>query len=285
MRTIKRCIFLLVVIMSFLFTTQSPASPTFVQFTLYDFSEFNEMRYIAHYGSQAQLHELLHASRRGSSLYQNGLTDRASLLEFVKTAGHARIPILSDSYEFDDVRWQIEFMRGESTAPHSFGQATIPFWFPDGMTVVFQSFYAGSPMLWGPRSIDEFESPTAVRNGVRYYQLLAEGWDDFIIFVDDYMLWARFVFPGAIILPGEMEFLDEYMINERIRLAQESVLSPEEKLDVIQLFSFVPLDETHVVINEGSNVRMLLMLVSLVSAAVLLFMVIRKRRSIYEMGN
>jgi len=214
------------------------AGPALLELSFDGFCEFNELRDTARYGTDEELHELIHGRmRRGIPFYWVGLSNRNEIITFVDTVGRAFIPILHDSVGSDGTIWQISVPRGVSPHAVDEGRLTVRYCFANRMTITFESFYGFGleRTFTGVRSIDAFEAPAAVRNGVEFYYLdSGAGWDDFVILIDEYMLWARF------------------------GLTATPTLSPEEKLEILFMFTFARFDNTIIdsVVDENTLLLM-----------------------------
>lgn len=176
------------------FPVNTYAGPALVSIVFEDFSDYDELRYMADNVTDEQLSDFLHVNRQGGSYYRAGLTDREAVLEFIGTVGHALIPVLPAS---EDVIWEISIPRGESEYPGDQEHLVVNYWYPEREAILFYSMYG-----YERDRVDEhlafimesnpgtFDVPTSEIDGVKIYQLIDYYLCDFVILIDDYLLWS-----------------------------------------------------------------------------------------------
>jgi len=246
---------LFVIAMMFSLSTIAHASPTLVQIVFDDFSDFNELRYMEANLTDEQLRAFLRGrSRRPTTYFDAGLTNREEVQEFINTVGQAFIPALSNQ---ENVEWRIEIPRGSAGSPRDEGLLFVRYWFPadrvhGARTIVFRSLYGsghGSNRILAEARRDGI---LVERGGVEFYQLLNDPtWrSGFVINIDGYVISARFEFAGT----------------ER--------MSYEEMLEEIQKFSFVRLSDN----EEVERFQHATIIAACVIVAVVAMIIVIKRR-------
>ena len=137
----------------------------------------------------------------------------------------------------EDVVWRISI-------PCNNGRdyLTVNYWYPGKESILFYSLYGcdGEEQLdWlKANNPGAFDSPTAEKDGIKFYQLIDFYLCDFVIVIDDYILWS---------------------------IHQERQ-TPEEKLEEIVKFSFVRLDSS----GNEKNVAVRIFLVVFISILMVL---------------
>lgn len=175
------------------------------------FSDFDELRYMVKNATDQQLHDFLNEAN--SPYYYADITNREKAREFIDSVNHSLIPVLPDS---ENATWEISIPQNEGSKDH----LIVNYWYPGRESILFYSYYVydrEEAPVWAwikENNPDAFDSPTAEKNGVKYYQLIDFYLCDFVIVVDDYVLTS---------LHQHRE-------------------TPEEKLNEILKFSFVRLD-------------------------------------------
>jgi len=222
----------------------------------HDFSQFNELRNMANDAADAELHEFLW--QRG--YFHDGITNREDALEFVDTVGSALIPVLPG---LEGSGYIMEIIMNRAHADQ--GALSFLFGHDGGHTIMLRSFYGYERRediweleLW---DFDAFDSPTAVKNEVKYYQLDYPGWDNFVIIVDDYILFGMFL------------------------SSEQPGLSPEEQLAELQRFSFMRLEDAAMQFGVAATgdsswlLRVLIAAAGVIVAGAAAAVIVMKRRA------
>ncbi|MCL2408474.1 MAG: hypothetical protein FWC96_02525 [Oscillospiraceae bacterium] len=221
MKKLLTVLFIIAMLLSF--TTGAIASYGIQRIRPRNFSEFNELRYMAYNVADEELHETF--GTWGHLFF--GLTNREEALELVDTVGRALIPVLPD-LEGSEYRMEIRMFRDFPDLRIDRGALDVEFFYRTrGFTILFRSFYGYERRqnIWEleRRDFDVSDPPTAVKNGIKYYQLFTPGVDDFVIIVDDCILLGWFRFYNG-----------------------HSRLSDEEQLEILQQFSFIRLGDNDI---------------------------------------
>ena len=240
----KLLVVLLIIVIVLSFPAGAIASPS-MTFATFDFSDFNELRYMAENATDEELQEFL---RHGSNSL--GITNREQALEFVDTAGNVFVPVFPDSENVE----RSSFIR----TPWPIDQGprlVVEFRFPEKYSIRFSTFSRHDLLIARLFGSFTFGSPTADRYEIEYHNVSRPGRDDsdFVILIGDYALRASFQF------------------REGVRL------SDEEQLEILKQFSFVRLSDNEEVGNSSARFWHVAFAAAGVTVAVAVVTIIIKR--------
>jgi len=202
------------------------ASPAQVHVRYYDKSEFAHLQYMVENATDSQLKNWLGSHHSLADYSYSGITDRKSARAFIKSVEGAVIPVLPDGKA---VSWQISIPRGCCCSQRDEGRLNVHHWFTDGLNegevIRFNSFYRKGGFdldFIKANNPGGFDTPTAEKNGVKYYYFEDFYVCDFVIDIDGYILLVNY---------------------EHDKDGEAVPKTLQEKLDILLRFDFVRLDE------------------------------------------